>query len=111
MDGWLSKYDIACGGSEFESGSNGKVLKNELGIPDPARIGLVETQLPAKAQEAFYDDFETEHSFTIEDLCEMHRRWLGDVDTFAGTIQTAQAMVNRKRLMTLQSTSQPQNEH
>jgi cell filamentation protein len=44
-----------------------------------------ESQALELAQEAAIDRFGPDHRFTAEDICELHRLWLGPIYTWAGT--------------------------
>jgi cell filamentation protein len=65
-------------------GSNGKVLKNLLGIATQEEIERVETELLFEVSDQLLDELSREKRFTIEDICEMHQRWLGSLYEWAG---------------------------
>ena len=84
----MSGYDLARSeDDQFEPGSKGTVLRNLLGITNLREIESLESTHLSSAQEEFYDSFDGEHSFTVLDLCEMHKKWLGEIYPFAGQIR------------------------
>lgn len=83
------RYDVS--GSietQYEPGSNDTVLRNKLGIIDPAEMDRVEVQALIKATDALIHEYDTEHQFTTEDVCHMHKVWLGDIYEWAGKYRT-----------------------
>ncbi len=85
----MSRYGAATGKEdEFEPGSDGRVLRNSPGVTERGVAELYESQLLAAAQERFYESFDLEQRFSVEDLLEMHRSWLGDMYPFAGKVRT-----------------------
>lgn len=73
-------------GSEGESqlGSDGKVLRNRLGITDPAEMDEAELALLHKLYEAVLDEDFPDRHITMADLKRWHRLWLGNVYAWAG---------------------------
>jgi cell filamentation protein len=69
---------------QYEPGSDGKVLRNLLGITDPDEMGVAETNALWKVQETLIGEITYDHSFTAQDLCNMHRRWLDGIYQWAG---------------------------
>jgi hypothetical protein len=47
-----------------------------------------ESQALELAQEAAIDRFGPDHRFTAEDICELHRPWLGPIYAWAGTYRS-----------------------
>jgi cell filamentation protein len=82
----MGKYDVL--NDEFEPGSNGLVLKNHLGITDPAEMDVVESEALRLAQLSFYSNLDSEHRFTVQDLKNMHRFWLGEIYSFSGKLRS-----------------------
>ncbi len=79
------RYDTAgLGENAYEPGSNGKVLKNLRGITSVTAMERAETLALLRATEAMLDRFDQEHRFSVEDICVMHREWLGDIYSWAG---------------------------
>lgn len=70
--------------SQFEPGSDGTVLKNRLGITSLAEMQQAETMALLQTTEAMADSFDLDHRFTAQDLCSMHRHWLGGIYSWAG---------------------------
>lgn len=73
---------------DFQSGSNGLVLKNKLGIIDQHEIGLVETQALDTAYRWSFDEYETTTQFSMQEIKRMHAMWLGSIYDFAGELRT-----------------------
>lgn len=69
---------------EYEPDSNGQVLKNLLGISSKEKIDLLEASLLVKTIENLIDTFHQTHSFTANDVCEIHKSWLGSLYSWAG---------------------------
>lgn len=69
---------------QYEPGANGKVLRNLLGIVDPVEMGVVETNALWAAQTDLIGDVTVDQSFTAQDLCNMHEKWLKDIYSWAG---------------------------
>ncbi len=79
------RYDVS--GSieaQFEPGSNDKVLKNKLGITDPIEMDRVEAEALIKATEALFHEYNADHQFSADDICHMHKVWLGGIYEWAG---------------------------
>lgn len=69
---------------EFQSGSDGRVLRNKLDIIDPADMDEAELVLLDKLYEAvLLEDF-PDRRLSVADLRTWHRRWLGNVYDWAG---------------------------
>lgn len=85
----MSRYSVG-GDSEgvFQPGSHGQVLRNNLGITDPLKMGVVEAEALDAAIKWSFDEFETTTQFSITHLRQMHEYWLGDVYEFAGQFRT-----------------------
>ena len=69
---------------QFQPGSNGKVLLNKLGITDPAEMDEIELDLLEQLGDAVLDEVEVDQTINASDLCEWHRRWLGNIYEWAG---------------------------
>lgn len=70
--------------AQFEPGSRRRVLKNLLGIKSSRRMDDVEAAALKTAMESFVATYDEQHRFTADDVCEMHRRWLGGIYAWAG---------------------------
>ena len=74
------RYDVSgLVEARFEPGSNNTVLKNKPGITDSDEIEKVETEALIKATDILFHEYDTEHRFTADDICHMHKVWLGDI--------------------------------
>ena len=83
------RYDT--GGNEeaqFEPSSHDRVLANKLGISDAAEMNDVETDLLNQLYEDILRSTEADKVITVADVCEWHRRWLGNVYVWAGRYRT-----------------------
>jgi cell filamentation protein len=69
---------------QYEPGSNGKVLRNLLGIVDPVEMGVVETNALWTTQIELIGEVSVDQSLSIQDICRMHERWLGNIYSWAG---------------------------
>ena len=79
---------------QYESGSNGKVLRNLLGIVDPEEMGVVETNALWAVQTDLIDDVSVDQSFTAQDICNMHEKWLSSIYSWAGKPRTVNISKN-----------------
>ncbi|WP_029133218.1 Fic/DOC family protein [Sedimenticola selenatireducens] len=74
--------------AEFEPGSDGMVLKNKLGISDASEMDDVELDLLRQLYDEIPESMEVDQTLTSADICEWHRRWLGNVYPWAGKSRT-----------------------
>lgn len=74
--------------AEFQPGSRGRVLRNLLGLRRVRDIALAESQALQLAQDQAIERYTTDHRFTAEDVCDLHRSWLGAVYPWAGQYRT-----------------------
>ena len=70
--------------SQFEPGSRGRVLRNLLHITRKREMDVIEAELSALVQPKLMAMFTKDHRFTANDICAIHRAWLGDVYEWAG---------------------------
>ncbi len=70
--------------AEFEPGSGGRVLRNRLGIKRVREMEQAESEALLAVQEWAVAHFSAEHRFTAEDICLLHRQWLGNIYEWAG---------------------------
>jgi fido (protein-threonine AMPylation protein) len=82
--GLTGRYVATGPEAEFEPGSRGRVLRNLLGITRVRDMNEAESQALVLAQESALDRFGPEHRFTAEDICALHRLWLGPIYGWAG---------------------------
>ena len=68
----------------FQPGSNDLVLINKLDIIDPGVMDEIELNLLDQLTEAVLGEVEADQVISSNDLCEWHRRWLGNVYVWAG---------------------------
>jgi len=69
---------------QYEPGSDGKVLRNLLGITDPEEMGIVETEALWNVQEKLIGEVSSDQAFSEKDICDIHRQWLADIYPWAG---------------------------
>lgn len=80
----MSRYDVHTAEGEYQPGSNEQVLKNLLGITSPEEMNEVELGLLVQLYEAVLVEDLPDRALTAEDLKTWHRRWLGNVYSWAG---------------------------
>ena len=83
------RYDIT-GNSEgqYQPGSQELVLLNKLGITELQKMENTEFDHLIQFQIALFDELLIDQQITSKDLCEWHRRWLGDIYAWAGNYRT-----------------------
>ncbi|MCB2181358.1 MAG: hypothetical protein KQH63_05000 [Desulfobulbaceae bacterium] len=64
---------------QAEPGSRGRVLKNLLGITRKREIDKIEAGEHIRALHEFLAIYDLDHQFTADDICLMHKNWLGSV--------------------------------
>jgi cell filamentation protein len=69
---------------QFEPGSQGRVLRNKLGITSPKEMDDVEAIALKKAMEKLLGKFDEKHKFTAADICGFHKIWLDGIYEWAG---------------------------
>lgn len=80
-----TRYDIEhLVEAQFEAGSRGRVLKNIHGIRLKREMDAFEAIKLADATDYAIRHISAEHRFTIQDVCALHRQWLGKVYPWAG---------------------------
>lgn len=94
---------------DFEPDSNHEVLKNYLGIKTKEKIEALEKQELERTELELIKVFDENSQFTADDICNIHKLWLGDIYPSAGKYRTVRmekdgfpfAMPNRiSQLMT-----------
>ena len=78
------KYEATGPEAEFEPGSRRRVLRNLLGITRVRDMNEAESQALELAQEAALDLYGSDHRFIANDICALHRAWLGAIYPWAG---------------------------
>ena len=79
-----SRYDAQGPETEFEPGSRGRVLRNRLGIVRVRDIRQAEADALLAVQRWAVAHFRVDHRFTAEDVCLLHRQWLGEIYDWSG---------------------------
>jgi len=80
------KYDVSgLAEAQFEPGSGKQVLKNLLGVKKRLEIERLETIALQQAEEVLVRKYGAKHRFSADDLCWMHKLWLGKIYSWAGT--------------------------
>lgn len=70
--------------AQFEPGSRGRVLKNQLGIRSKRAMDGIEAAKLADATDWAIRHVAADQRFTTADICQWHRQWLGEVYPWAG---------------------------
>ncbi|OGX26941.1 MAG: hypothetical protein A2787_05085 [Omnitrophica WOR_2 bacterium RIFCSPHIGHO2_01_FULL_48_9] len=79
------KYDVSgLVETQFEPGSGGRVLRNLLRIKNKREIDHREARDQLRAVNEVSKLFAEDHRFTAEDICHIHRIWLGRIYSWAG---------------------------
>lgn len=79
------RYDTSSSSEgQYQPGSNDTVLANKLGIVNPDEMDEIELGLLDELVNVLVDELEVDQQFRSADLCEWHRRWLGNVFPWAG---------------------------
>lgn len=79
------KYDTsALIEAQFEPGSRGRVLKNKLGITSKRMMDKIERGEQLRAIEKLSGIYDTNHRFTVANVCNIHKIWLENVYEWAG---------------------------
>jgi cell filamentation protein len=74
--------------ARFEPGSSERVLANKLGMTDPEIMDTIELDLLDQLYDELIDNVTADQRIRVADLCEWHRRWLGNVYAWAGQYRT-----------------------
>ncbi len=70
--------------AQFEPGSDGKVLRNLVGIINIEEMEIAEANALAQAMDNILRQYHQEHRFTADDICFLHKSWLGEIYEWAG---------------------------
>ena len=68
----------------YKPGSDGQVLRNKLGIKDKDTIDEQEASEQLRALNECLGLFSQDHRFTADDICKVHKLWLGSIYEWAG---------------------------
>ncbi len=80
-----NRYDTAhLAESQFEPGSQGRVLKNLIGICSKRKMDAMEATKLAEATDWAIRHVAADQRFTSADICQWHTQWLGEVYPWAG---------------------------
>jgi len=82
----MSRYDVSGSESEYQPGSENKVLENLARITDPTDMNVAETELLEALYIQVFDSFPDMMDF--QKICQWHRAWLGNVYRWAGQYRT-----------------------
>ena len=74
--------------AQFEPGSGDSVLANRLGISNSEEMDDVELDLLKRLYEDVLSSVGADQRIGVADICEWHRRWLGNVYVWAGQYRT-----------------------
>ncbi|MDT8439479.1 MAG: Fic family protein [Wenzhouxiangellaceae bacterium] len=82
------RYQASGSQSEYQPGSNGRVLRNKLGITDPEEIDELELELLVQLYSLVMENQFPLRQLRLADLTEWHRMWLGNLYTWAGELRS-----------------------
>ena len=60
------------------------MLRNLAGITNPEEMEILEANALAEAMDEILRKFDQEHRFTADDICLIHKVWLGEIYQWAG---------------------------
>lgn len=79
------RYDVSgLPEAQFEPGSDKQVLRNLLGIRSRSDMDHTEALALERATDDVIRSYDERHRFMAEDLCRIHRNWLGAIYEWAG---------------------------
>jgi cell filamentation protein len=79
------KYDVArATEAQFEPGSRKQVLKNLMGIKSKSQMNEIEAVALKQAEDLLFHTYRNDHRFSSDDLCKIHKVWLGKIYGWAG---------------------------
>jgi cell filamentation protein len=70
--------------AQHEPGSRGRVLKNLLGIKKKREMDIAEAREQLRAMAELVALYDRNHRFKADDICNMHKVWLGSIYDWAG---------------------------
>ncbi len=70
--------------AEFEPGSRGRVLRNLARIRSVREMARKESEALLAVTDRLIDETTVDQRFSAEDVCRLHRLWLGDIYAWAG---------------------------
>lgn len=83
-----NRYDAEGAQSTYEPGSDEQVLANKLGITDPEDMDDAELVLLEKLYQSVLLENLPDRQLTVQDLKDWHRRWLGNIYSWAGDVRS-----------------------
>jgi len=83
----MSRYSVVGSAAECEPGSNGLVLRNRLGIKDPAVMEVLERDLLLDLYQAIIGNGIPANRLRMADLIGWHRQWLSSVYAWSGKVR------------------------
>jgi cell filamentation protein len=79
------RYDVSgLPEAQFQPGSNEQVLRNRLGVKSLKEMDDAEARALERAMVGFVGKYDEKHRFSVADICDIHRRWLGEIYEWAG---------------------------
>lgn len=79
----------------FEPGSNGRVLRNRLGITKKELIDAQEYEALVQAKYKYWSLIQDDMPITVEIIRNMHRDWLAGIYDFGGQLRTVELIAPR----------------
>ena len=83
-----NRYEASGSQSEFEPGSDGRVLRNLLGITSSDEMDDLELDLLDQLYQSVLGEEFLNRRLNVSDLKSWHYQWLGNVYTWAGELRT-----------------------
>lgn len=80
----MSRYSAAGDEAENEPGSDGRVLRNKLGVTDAGEIQEAELELLLRLYEEVLPTIPPHQTLTTSMIKEWHRKWLASIYSWAG---------------------------
>ena len=84
----MNRYRVVGTAAECEPGSNGLVLRNKMGIRDPAVMEALERDLLLDLYQSVIGNGTPPTHLKISDLFGWHQQWLGSAYAWAGKVRT-----------------------
>lgn len=79
------RYDMSTSSQgQYQPGSNGQVLSNQLAITDLEIMEQVEFDALVALEKTLFEEITTDQYLRSTDLCQWHRRWLTHIYKWAG---------------------------
>lgn len=84
----MTRYSAKGDEADHEPGSNGRVLRNKLGIIDSVEIQDAELELLLQLYEEVLPAIPQDQTLATSMIKEWHRKWLASIYTWAGQLRT-----------------------